>query len=235
MRVSRKIPREMMPQDGSPGPTRRIETRHPLRVIRLYPSTLMGCLVPCESAGEMAHWMTIDADGSVATARAQPEMVYWNDDGIRRRHVPDAEVRFDDGRTVVREVKPRTDLSARALAQLDHRTAILQVQLQSRGTGYEVVDSTCSVFLRRVQAAKDVLTARRHAISPGLAFLVREAIALRGAATFGCLLQLVPGVSRVDLMALVLRRKLVVALDQGPISAWTPVRIPHSIPEEFKR
>ncbi|MCR0983127.1 hypothetical protein [Roseomonas populi] len=179
--------------------------------------------------------MIIEADGAIVSARAQPDMVRWSDGGIERRHVPDAEVRFDDGRIVVKEVKPRADLSPRALAEVDHRTAILQARFAVRGVGYEVVDSTSPAFLRRLQAAKDVLAARRHTAPPGFDLLVREAIILRNATTLGRIEELVPGASRADLMALVLRRKLVVALDQGAISARTPVRIPHAAIQETSR
>lgn len=232
MRVSRKIPREMLPRDGSPGPTRRIETRHPLRVIRLYPSILMGCIIPCESVGELDHWLTLEADGTVISARAQPDAVRWLDGDVVRRHVPDAQVTFDDGTVVLREVKPRSELSPSAVAAVDRRTAVLQASLAERGIGYELVDSKCPLFERRVVAAKQVVAARRESVRPGLDVLVREAVLLRGASKLGDIEQLVPGAKRLELLALVLRRKLIVDLDHGSISQRTPVRIPASTSKE---
>ncbi|MFC0386796.1 hypothetical protein [Muricoccus vinaceus] len=235
MRISRKIPREMMPRDGSAGPTRRIETRHPLRVIRLYPSVLIGCLVPCESAGEMLHWMTLDADASVIAARAQPDQIRWNDCGTERRHVPDAEVRFDDGSVVLREVKAYGDLSPRSKAEVDWRTAVLQSDLPVRGIGYELVDSTCTSFRRSVVAAKDILAVRHRSVPPGLPVLVREAVLLHGAVTVGDLQAMLPMASRADLLTLALHRHLVIDLGAGPISQQTSIRLPHANAKELFR
>ncbi|MGG5823648.1 hypothetical protein [Falsiroseomonas sp. HW251] len=199
---------------------------------RLFPSSLMGCLVPCESQGELEHWMTLEADGSVVAARAQPDAVSWSDEGTERRHTPDAEVRFDDGRVVLREVKPWSDLSSAARAAVDHRTAVLQASLACEGITYELVNSKSPAFGRRVASAKQVLAARRATIRPGLDLLVREAVLLRGGSTLGCIERLIPHARREELLVLVLRRKLIVDLEQGSICPRTSVRIPNALRKE---
>lgn len=225
MRISRKIPREMLPRDGSRGPTRRGAAIHPLQVLRQYPSVLMGCIVPCESKGELNHWLTIDADGSIAAARAQPDAILWDDGGVQRRHIPDAEVRFHDGRTVIREVKALSELSKEDRDDLERRTEIVRADLASEGLDYEVIDSTCPAFLRRVTLAEQILVARRRVASRELQVLAREAVLLHGAATLGDLQRLIPSVDRDDLLALVLCRLLVIDLGSAPLSEETRVRL----------
>jgi len=235
MRISRKIPREMMPRDGGPGPTRRIESRNPLRVIRLFPSTFMDCMVPCESLGEYEQMTCMEADGSVLRFRAQAEAVTWNDGGTMRRHTPDLELLYDDGRTVLQEVKAFASLSKEKLSLYERRAEIIQDDLAPCGIGYELVDSTSSEFRQRYLTADTVVAAGLEAIPRGLPHLVREAVLLHGASTIGELEALVPGATRSHLMALAPRRQLVIALNGGPVSAWTPVRLPHPSNKETKR
>jgi len=235
MRISRKIPREMMPRDGGPGPTRRIESRNPLRVIRLFPSSFMGCMVPCESLGEYEQMTCVEADGSVLRFRAQADPVTWNDDGTMRRHTPDLEVLYDDGRTVLQEVKAFASLSKEKLSLYERRAEIIQDDLAPHGISYELVDSTSSGFRQRYLAADTVVAAGLGSVPHGLSHIVREAVLLHGASTIGELEVLIPAATRSYLMALAPRRELVIDLNRGPVSAWTPVRLPHPSNKETQR
>jgi hypothetical protein len=186
----------------------------------------MGCVLPCESRGELEHLSWAEANGAVTAFHAQPEVVFWNDNGTIRRHTPDLRVMFDDGRVELHEVKPLGRLNDRERSDLNRRTEALTPLLFSRGIHYAVIDSQAPEFQQRFRSAQAVCAARHVAPDAGLAALVREALLLRGVTTLGELRALLPTCELPALFSLCLARKLVISLDHDGITATTPIRLP---------
>jgi hypothetical protein len=71
-----------------------------------YWSATTGGLVAYESRLELARILLADFDPEVVGIAAQPFQLTGNDDGVRRRHVPDLLLQHADGGVLVVDVKP---------------------------------------------------------------------------------------------------------------------------------
>ena len=90
--------------------------------VGLFASDKSEHAIAFESIYELEYLYLLETDADVVAVRSQPETLRWDDDGIRRRHVPDFCVDRTDQIEVV-EVKP-DDVDDEPLLQ--RRTEILR-------------------------------------------------------------------------------------------------------------
>lgn len=101
-----------------------------------YWSATVGRLVVYESRLELARIMLADQDREVASIAAQPFQLTGPDqEGRRRRHVPDLLLVGRDGGVTVVDVKPASKLADKAVAEVFAWTDEL---VACRGWGFEV-------------------------------------------------------------------------------------------------
>jgi hypothetical protein len=99
----RELARILVADDG--GPIRTIVGTRPIMWTGEYYSAKTRRSQPWESPLEEDHFYRLEVDTDVVDYLAQPHRFEIVFDGRRYSYIPDAKVRFADGKTEIREIK----------------------------------------------------------------------------------------------------------------------------------
>jgi hypothetical protein len=158
-------------QPAAPAAARKIVRRGHSSFVGLFAYDKSEHAIAFESIYELEYLYLLETDADVVAVRSQPETLHWDDDGIRRRHVPDFCV-FRTDRIELVEVKPDAiDDEAEASDEeelLQRRTEILKTQLAKEGRIYTLVRETEIRREPRLGNAKILMNGLGQAPSPAL-------------------------------------------------------------------
>lgn len=138
------------------GPVRKIIRRGHSSHIGLFSSDKNPEQIAYESDLEHDYLYCAEADFDVAEIHGQPEVIFWDDAGIRRRHVPDFRLERYDGRQII-EVKYEDDAND---PEIQRRTEILERQLAAEGRSYLLQTERHIRVRPRLQNAKLLMNGR---------------------------------------------------------------------------
>jgi hypothetical protein len=229
MKASKRVPMAAIPRDGGPAPVRKVVRRSAARMTSWHPSMKMGCLVGCESKDELLHVLRMEADGTIARFYSQPEVLQWEKDGRMRRHVPDFRVELEDGSIEIHEVKRTGALRSMSEADFAERTEHFRAELVSSGILYRVIDEVELDRQPRLANAHRMWAARHARPTDRLARRATALVAYTEAKTVGELLAAMPDAKEADVLALGLRRILVLDIESTPLSSKTRIRLPRRL------